>query len=159
MGVMKGDLVTVDYIGTFDDGKVFDTSMESVAAKAGIKNPRRMYEPMEFRVGSGEMIPGFEDAVIDMEMDQTKKIAIPPERAYGPSDPERIKRFKLAQFQRSGIRPKVGDRFAVNNEPGTVTKVENGEIEMDFNHPMAGKTLHFEITVRKILRNPEKVQI
>ena len=159
MGAMKGDLVTVDYTGSFDDGKVFDTSMEWVASKAGIKDPRRMYEPMEFRVGSGEMIPGFEEALIGMEMGETKKVVIPPERAYGPSDPVKIKKFKLAQFQHSGINPKAGDRFTVNGEPGTVTLVEAGEIGMDFNHPMAGHALHFEITVRKILRNPDKVQI
>jgi FKBP-type peptidyl-prolyl cis-trans isomerase 2 len=159
MGVQKGDLVTVDYVGTFDDGKVFDTSMEWIAAKAGVKNPKRLYEPMEFRVGSGEMIPGFEDAVIDMEVDQVKKIAIPAEKAYGPSDPKKVKTFQLAQFKRSGIEPKIGQQFSINKEPGTVTRITASEVEVDFNHPMAGKTLHFEITVRKILRNPEKVQI
>lgn len=159
MGVMKGDLVTVEYVGTFDDGKVFDTSMEEVAVKAGVKDPKRLYEPTEFRVGSGEMIAGFEDAVMGMEMGEVKKVAIPPEKAYGPRDPERVRKFQLAQFKRSGVSPKAGQQFAINNEPGTITSIKGDEVEVDFNHPMAGKTLHFEITVKKILRNPEKVQI
>ncbi len=156
---MKGDLITVDYVGKFDDGTVFDTSMEWVANRAGTKNPRRLYEPMEFRAGAGEMISGFDEAVIGMETGQTKTITLPPDKAYGSRDPDKVKKFQLIQFQRSGVEPKIGQRFTINDKPGTVTGILGGVVEVDFNHPMAGKTLHFEITLRKILRNPEKVQI
>jgi peptidylprolyl isomerase len=159
MGVLKGDLVTVDYTGTFDDGTVFDTSLEPVAKRAGIYNRKRVYEPIEFRVGTGGMIEGFEEAVLGMEMGDKKKVKIPPEKAYGQLNPEKVKKVPLIEFKKQGISPKTGQQFTLNDEPFTVTAVTEKEVELYSGHPMAGKTLNFEITVHKILRNPEKVQI
>jgi FKBP-type peptidyl-prolyl cis-trans isomerase 2 len=159
MGVIKGDLVTIDYVGKFEDGTVFDTSIESVAKKAGIYNRKRIYEPIEFRVGSGAMIEGFEEAVLGMEMGNKKNVQIPPEKAYGQADPKKIKKFPLPEFKKQGIDPQIGQMFSVNEQAGTVTGIMGGEVEVDFNPPMAGKNLIFEITLHKILRNPEKVQI
>lgn len=78
----KGDVVRADYIGYLDDGMIFDTSFENVAKEAGILNPSRKYEPLEFKIGSGTVLQDFEDAVVGMLRNETKTIRVPAGRAY-----------------------------------------------------------------------------
>ncbi len=78
-----GDTVSVHYTGTLDDGTIFDTSRESVARENDIYNPARVYSPLEFTLGSGQMIPGFDRAVRGITPGETKTVTIPPEEAYG----------------------------------------------------------------------------
>ena len=88
--VHEGDIIKVDYIGRLEDGTIFDTSLEEVAREAGLYDPLRSYKPLQFKVGSGQMIPGFDRGVIGMKVNETKNITIPPEEAYGEYDPERV---------------------------------------------------------------------
>ncbi len=102
MVVEEGDRVEVDYVGRFEDGTVFDSSIEEVAKESKFYDKKRDYGPLGFTVGAGQVIPGFEEGVKGMEVGEKKEIEIPPEKAYGES----------------------GD------------------------HPLAGKTLIFEIEVK-----------
>ncbi|HKW05717.1 MAG TPA: FKBP-type peptidyl-prolyl cis-trans isomerase [Nitrososphaerales archaeon] len=79
----KGDTVNVHYIGKYPGGKVFDTSIESEARKAGIFSPARDYKPLQVKLGAGQVIPGFEDALLGMAVNEDKEVSIPPEKAYG----------------------------------------------------------------------------
>ncbi|HZD13040.1 MAG TPA: FKBP-type peptidyl-prolyl cis-trans isomerase [Candidatus Binatus sp.] len=79
----KGDLVFVHYIGRFPGGKVFDTSMEKEAMKAGLHNPARDYKPLQVKLGGGQVIAGFEEALTGMKVNEEKEVTIPPEKAYG----------------------------------------------------------------------------
>lgn len=88
MIVERGDTVKIHYIGMLENGKVFDTSLRDVAKEAGIYNPRRKYEPLEFVVGAGGVIKGLEEAVIGMKKGEVKEVKIPPEKAYGNSGHE-----------------------------------------------------------------------
>ena len=88
--VHEGDIIKVDYIGRLEDGTIFDTSLEEVAREAGLYDPLRSYKPLQFKVGSGQMIPGFDRGVIGMKVNETKNITIPPEEAYGEYDPEKV---------------------------------------------------------------------
>ena len=81
--VQKGDLVNVHYIGKFQGGKIFDTSMRKVAENAGMFNPSRDYKPLQLKVGAGQVIKGFEDALIGMKVNEEKIVTIPPALAYG----------------------------------------------------------------------------
>ena len=83
--IKKGDYVKVDYILVVD-GEVIDTSMEDVAKENNIYYPERDYEPLGFVVGNGELIEGFEEAVIGMEVGEEKTVTIPPEKGYGLRD-------------------------------------------------------------------------
>ena len=142
MPVKKGDTVKVDYVGSLDDGTVFDRS--DVHG-----------QPLEFEVGSGNVVKGFDDAVMGMKPGDTKKIVIPPEQAYGVSNPQMIQtvpRDKLPPGE-----PKVGMTLAVglpNGQqiPAHITAVAASTVTVDLNHPLAGKTLHFEITLKEISR-------
>ena len=79
----KGDTVFVHYLGRFPGGKVFDTSMEKEAIAARLYNRARDYKPLQVTLGTGKVIPGFEEALIGMKVNDEKEVTIPPEKAYG----------------------------------------------------------------------------
>jgi len=139
--VAKGDKVKVEYTGTFDDGTVFDASSNHG-------------QPLEFEVGSGQVIKGFDDAVLGMKKGEEKKIVIPAAEAYGEVRSElhkKVPRQQLPQDQ----EPKVGMILALgmpNGQqfPARIIAVTKDEVTIDLNHPLAGKTLHFKIKVAEI---------
>lgn len=79
----NGDTVRVHYVGKFPGGKVFDTSMEKEAIRAGIAQKGRDYKPLTVKLGSGQVIKGFNDAIIGMKKGEEKTVTLPPEQAYG----------------------------------------------------------------------------
>ena len=139
--IKKGNKVKIEYTGTFDDGIVFDAS-----EKHG--------QPLEFEVGSGQVIKGFDDAVVGMKKGEEKKIAIPPAEAYGEVKAElnkKVPRKQLPQDQ----EPKVGMVLAVglpNGQqfPARIVAVTTEDVTINLNHPLAGKTLHFKIKVAEV---------
>ncbi len=93
--VKKGDTISVNYTGSFQDGKVFDTNIESVAKQHDIIKPE--YGPSKFKVGEQSMIAGFDEGVVGMKVGETKKLTIPPEKGYGPVDPQLITSYDLIE--------------------------------------------------------------
>ncbi|NJD53453.1 MAG: FKBP-type peptidyl-prolyl cis-trans isomerase [Candidatus Methanoperedens sp.] len=87
--VKKGDNISVNYVGSFENGTVFDTSIESVAKTNGLFTPGATYEPLNFTVGKKSVIEGFDEGVVGMKVGETKKLTIPPEKAY-PVNPGQI---------------------------------------------------------------------
>lgn len=94
--VKSGDIVFIDYVGHID-GKVFDTSNESVAKQNDIYIANRTYRPLKFTVGKGEMIPGLDEGVIGMKVGEMKTLTIPPEKAYGQFDPGKISTYPIIE--------------------------------------------------------------
>lgn len=95
--VKTGDKISVDYTGSLEDGKVFDTSIYSVARENNLFTPGREYKPLEFTVGKGEMIQGFDEGVIGMKVGGTEILTIPPEKAYGQSNPMMIQIIPITE--------------------------------------------------------------
>lgn len=138
--VATGSKVKVHYTGTFDDGEVFDSS--------------RQTQPFEFEVGSGQVIPGFDNAVIGMKAGETKQVHLPEEEAYGPYNDEMVFDADPSQFE-EGLSPEVGQQFQTQMQDGTpllltVKAVVDGKVTLDANHPMAGKALNFELEVIEV---------
>lgn len=138
--VKKQDTVSVHYTGSITDGEVFDSSRER--------------EPLVFKVGEGKLIPGFEQAVMGMEVKETKKVTIPSDKAYGPVRKELIQKVPKEQLP-DHIDPEVGQRLVSKTPEGkeivfNVVDVATEEITVDANHPLAGKDLDFEIEVLEI---------
>ena len=136
MTIKKGDKVKVEYTGTLEDGTVFDSTQ-----KRG--------QPLEFEVGAGKLIKGFDDAVIGMSVGEEKQVKIPPADAYGESRPELIKEFpkdKLPPEVKAGsvllIQLPNGIKLPVR-----VVSVDDKTANLDLNHPLASKTLNFKIKV------------
>jgi FKBP-type peptidyl-prolyl cis-trans isomerase 2 len=140
MTAANGNKVKVHYTGTFDDGQVFDSSREA--------------QPLEFEVGAGQVIPGFDQAVVGMGVGESKQVRIPEDEAYGPYNPEMVFDADHSQFE-EGMNPQVGQQFQTQMQDGTpmmltVREVTEEKVVLDANHPMAGKTLNFDIEVVEI---------
>src|SRR5690625_1569386 len=138
--VKKDDTVKVHYTGKLNDGQVFDSSRER--------------EPIEFKVGAGQMIPGFEKGVLDMELHQKKEISIKPEEAYGEVKDELFQEIPKPQLPEE-IKPEVGMGLAASMPDGSqqqlrVSEVKEDSIVVDANHPLAGKDLNIELEVVEI---------
>ncbi len=142
-----GDTVLVNYVGR-TEGEVFDTNIELVAKEADLYNPEKQYDPIEVQIGSKGFIPGFEDALYGMSEGETKTITIPPEMAYGEYDPKRIASFNLSEVADD---VEVGT-VLTDGRGGMFQVIEVNETSavVDLNHPLAGKTLEFEITLVKV---------
>ena len=138
--VKDGNTVKVHYTGTLKDGSVFNTSAER--------------EPLEFKLGEGQLIPGFEKAVIGMEEGESTKIDIPVEEAYGEAREDLIINVPKDQLPED-VEPEVGMQLQVNQPDGQpvpvrIAEITDEELKLDANHPLAGKDLSFEIEVVEI---------
>lgn len=140
MKAENGSTVKVHYTGTLEDGTVFDSSEGR--------------EPLQFTVGSGEVIPGFDAAVMGLESGESRTTTIPANQAYGPHMPGQI-----IEVPRDGIppdfKPAIGDVVQLKDPQGqplqaTVEEINEDIIKFDANHPLAGKDLTFEIKVMAI---------
>lgn len=131
--VEKGDKVAVDYTGKLENGTIFDSSSSR--------------GPLEFTAGAGQMIKGFDSSVIGMKINESKTITIPPEDAYGAADPKNIIEVPISNVPNG---TKAGDTLYARGQPVRVIKVTNETATIDANHPLAGKTLIFDITVVRI---------
>ncbi len=135
--VKQNDKVKVHYTGKLADGEVFDSSIDR--------------EPMEFLVGSGQLIPGFENGVIDMKVNEKKTIVIPSAEAYGELREELIQEVPKDRLPQE-IEPEVGMGLISKTPEGheiqlVVKEVKEDVIIVDGNHPLAGKELTFDIEV------------
>jgi peptidylprolyl isomerase len=149
IGAKSGDIVEVDYVGTFDNGTLFDTSLEAEAKKAGLEL-RPAYEPLKFTVGMGQMIKGFDSGVVGMKEGESKNVRILAKDAYGEYRQELVGEIGIDKVP-EGV--KVGTELSSGEGMrGIVTRVGSENVTIDFNHPMAGKALNFKITMRKIAR-------
>lgn len=139
--VKKGDKVKVEYTGTLDDGTVFDSSEKHGA-------------PLEFEIGAGQVIPGFENALVGMKQGEEKEINLEPAQAYGDPNPQLVKQIPKAQIPaQQELKPgmlllmRLPDGRQV---PVKIVEVSEDAISLDLNHPLAGKTLTFKLKVVEI---------
>lgn len=151
--VKNGDTVSVDYVGMYEDGKIFDTSYPDKAKDSEFYTAERPYEPLTFLVGSGQMIKGFDKAVVGMASGETKTVVIPPTEAYGERSELAIQQVAVKALTDAGIKVEQGKPLMIQGRKLDVlgfTWANNEYVIIDTNMPLAGKTLKFEITVRSI---------
>lgn len=137
----EGDTVQVHYTGRLDDGSVFDSSRES--------------EPLEFELGSGRVIPGFETAVEGMSVGESLEVELDPDEAYGQRRDDLVMPVGRDQLPEE-LDPEVGDALEVQLGSGerttaTVVDADESSVTLDLNHPLAGRTLNFEVELLEIV--------
>ncbi len=135
--VKKGDKVKVQYTGSLNDGTIFDKSKEE--------------EPLEFTVGSGQVIPGFDKAVEGMKLNEEKKVTLKTEDTYGKRDETAIREFPKSSLPEN-FKPEKGMVIRLQDQtgraiPGRITDITENNITIDLNHPLSGKDLTFDIKV------------
>ncbi|MBN2457527.1 peptidylprolyl isomerase [Candidatus Woesearchaeota archaeon] len=139
MVIEKGNKIKVEYTGTMDDGTVFDST-----EKQGGK-------PLEFEVGSGQVIKGFENALIGMDKGEEKEITLEPAEAYGHPNDELLKKVPKDKLPKEQ-EPKPGMMLLMglpngSHVPAKIKEVDEENVTIDLNHPLAGKTLNFKLKV------------
>lgn len=137
----NGNRVRVEFVGTLADGTVFGRATEQ--------------DPLEFTLGNGEIIPGFEEVVAGMEPGQSKTASIPPDKAFGTHDERKCVQIHRDKFP-EGMEPVAGKRIKVrqsdgNTISGTVGNVSDSDVIVDFNHPLAGKELNLSVKLLDVL--------
>ncbi|MGQ9722330.1 MAG: FKBP-type peptidyl-prolyl cis-trans isomerase [Candidatus Jordarchaeum sp.] len=135
MPIKKGDKVKVEYTGKLDDGTIFDSSEGR--------------QPLEFEVGSGRIIKGFDQAVMGMERGEEKEFSIEPNDAYGDHDPDLLKKIprdKLPAEAEVGMMLMLKTPEGVQI-PAEITEITDADVTIDLNHPLAGQTLNFKIKI------------
>lgn len=155
--VNEGSLIYVDYVGkTRADGKVFDLTLEDVAKKEGLFREDDRYEPILVAVGSNWLLEAIEEELVGMKVEETKTIDVPPERGAGKRDPSLVKMIAKAKLEKQGVRIAIGEKITFGREQGVITQVLGRTARVDFNPPMAGKTLRFDVTVKGIVSEPDE---
>ena len=136
----EGDTVKVHYTGKLGDGEIFDTSQDG--------------DPLEFKIGEGQVIPGFEQGVLGMNEGESKTVEIPSDEAYGPHHQELVIEIEMDQFPED-LDPEVGKQFKMRQPDDrtiivAVTEITEDSVTLDANHPLAGKDLTFDIQLIEI---------
>lgn len=150
--VQTGDTITVDYIGSTQDGTIFDTSIQSIAKKAWswVFQEWRPYEPMTFTVGKDPMVKWFTDGVVGMYVWQTKKVTIKPEDWYWLRDPNKIAVVSIADVPNWTWLSTGDSVFDPAGQPYKIVGLSWGNLLIDTNHKLAWETMIFEITLKEI---------
>ncbi|HUR68885.1 MAG TPA: peptidylprolyl isomerase [Candidatus Thermoplasmatota archaeon] len=142
MKVEKGDTVAVRYTGRLDNGDVFDSNLEGD-------------EALEFTVGAGQVISGFETAVLGLGEGETRTVRIAPEEAYGPRDERLVTKLDRKLFEGDDLA--VGQHLDLEDEAGNVyhadvVSFDDTSVTVDLNHHLAGQALTFEVRVDEIVK-------
>jgi len=153
----KGDFVLIDYVAKVKEtGEVFDATIEDVAKKERLYKEGEICEPKLVAVGEGWVLKALDESLLNLELNKTAPVEIPPEKAFGSRDPEKVRLMPLRRLTAKGITPQLGMRVEVDGKLAVVRTMGAGRVQLDFNPPLAGKTLIYEVTVQKKLETKEE---
>ncbi len=156
MTFQKGDYVLLEYtVVDKDDNKVVETTIEDKAKEAGIYRPDEVYEPRLIIIGETRLFEPLEQAIMNSNEGQEVTVEVSPDKAFGQRDASKVRVISIREFYRYGKLPRVGDIVEINNQQARVVSITGGRVTLDFNHPLAGKTLIVTAKVVKKLETTE----
>lgn len=148
----KGDFVTIDFIARVKEtGEVYDTTKEDLAKKEKLYKEGEIYEPNLVVIGEGWVLKALDESLLNLELGKSTPVEIPPDKAFGNRDPEKVRLVPLRRLTAKNITPQLGMRVEFEGKLAIVRTIGAGRVQLDFNPPLAGKTLVYEITVQKKL--------
>jgi peptidylprolyl isomerase len=159
MSFGKNDFILIDYVAKVKEtGEVFDTTIEDVAKKEKLLKEGEIYEPKLVTVGEGWVLKALDESLANLELNKATTIEIPPEKAFGNRDPEKVRLMPLRRLTAKGITPQLGMRVEIDGKLAVIRTIGAGRVQLDFNPPLAGKTIIYDVTVqKKIEANEEKI--
>ncbi len=151
----KNQVAIVEYsIYIKDTGELVDTTSEAEAKLNRKYVEGSIYEPEVVVVGEGRFFQGFEEALTSCKESEEVEFEVPPEKAFGPRDPGKIRTFPRRLFERQNVKLEVGKEVRIDGELGRILAIEGGRVVVDFNHPLAGKTLKLKLKVLRVVNDP-----
>jgi peptidylprolyl isomerase len=155
--MQKGDFILINYTGKVKEtSEVFDTTVEDVAKSEHLHKEGEIYEPKLVVIGEGWVLKALDEALTTMEINTPTTVEISADKAFGQRDPEKIKRVPLRQLLAKEINPAIGARIEYQGKMASIRSIGAGRVLLDFNPPLAGRTLVYDVTVNKKLDNNEE---
>lgn len=153
--MQKGDFIRINYVGRLESGEIFDLTYEDVAKKENIYNPTFKYKPVPLVVGAGFVITGLDNAIIDMKVGEKRTVEMEPKDAFGERDHNNVRVVHKNLFKKQNMEPKQGMIIDFSGIKGRVQSVSAGRVMVDFNNPLAGKKLEYDLEIVGKIDNPE----
>ena len=159
MPIQKSDFILVDYTAKVKEtGDIFDTTSEKIAKDNKLFKEGDLYESRLVVVGEGWVLKALDEALISFKINKKDLVEIPPEKAFGNRDPEKVKLVPVKRLAARGITPRLGAQIEYDKRLATVRTMGSGRVTLDFNPPLAGKTLVYDVSIKKKLKtNEEKI--
>jgi len=156
----KNDFAKINYIGRIKGtNEIFDLTKEEIAKKEGLYREGQKYGPVTVIVGAGHLVKGLDHAMLGLKAGEKKSLEIKTAEAFGERKADRVKVFTAGQFKNSDVPLVPGVTINMGNLIGKIQSVSGGRVRIDFNHPLAGKDLLYEIEVlEKIDKKEEKAR-
>jgi peptidylprolyl isomerase len=152
----NGDFILMDYtLKVKETGETVGTTLETVAKETKLYHGEEHYEPFFVVVGEGWVPKGLDETLPSFEVGKARTVELPPEKAYGARDPKKVRLVPLRKFTADGMTPVPGLQVNIDGKVAQVRAVGAGRVQVDYNHPFAGKTLIYDVTVQKVVETDE----
>ncbi len=155
MKIKKGDFIEIDYIGTLDDHTIFDLTSAHTAQDKGVYNPQASYGSRIICVGEQQIVKGLDAFLIDKDT-REYDISLQPDDAFGKKDSKLIKIMPMQTFIKQRIKPMPGLQVNIDGIVGVIKSVSGGRVIIDFNHPLAGRSVHYHIIIHTIITDTHR---
>ena len=159
MKIKKGDFIEIDFVGRIkDSGAIFDLTKKSVAEKEKIANKSADYSPRIICVGNKDVVEGLDEYFVDKESGKKYQLEVGVDKGFGRKDPKLIKMMPLSTFKKQNMKPFPGLQVNIDGNYGTIRTVSGGRVLVDFNHPLSGKEVSYDVDIKRIItKDSEKV--
>ncbi len=155
--MQAGSIVEINYTGkVVVSGEVFESTVEKKAIEAGIFNKDHSYGPFAVIIGEGDVLKGLDNALLEMKVGEERTVSVKPAEGWGERSSTNIAVVPLQQFRLKKIAPVPGLVVELNGKQARVQSVSGGRVRVDFNHPLAGKDLEYELKIEREINQPKE---
>ncbi len=152
MTVKPGDFLPLNYnLKVKESGKTVDTTYDTVAKEAHIHRHDSPYGPLFVILGEGWLPKGLEESLVGLDIGKPTTVELSPEKGYGARDPTKVRLVPIRRFRDENVEPIPGTEIQLGGRPAVVRSVGAGRVQVDYNHPLAGRTLVYDVSVEKVL--------
>jgi peptidylprolyl isomerase len=154
--VAKGDFIFLEMTGrALETDEIFETTDEELAKRGGIFDENRAYGPRLVVVGEGWVLKGLDDRLEGFKINESAEIEIPPKEAFGERSPENVKTMPFRNLRSKGVNPVIGQQVEIDGRTAIVRSVGAGRVQLDYNHPLAGRKIIYHVKVTKHFKGDE----